>query len=126
MDNARFRCCEQAICDSGTCDLATSYRPAWPAWMPFGAARLGARRPARHRAPSGPFAWAVRSRLDAAWLTRPGAVWRFGLGAALPLPERAAWLFRAGALWPFAWTFPCTRRLAPVWARSALPRRREL
>src|SRR5262247_277737 len=42
MDSARFRCCEQAICDSGTCGLELVAGTL--AWTPFGASALGARR----------------------------------------------------------------------------------
>src|SRR5262245_57909584 len=42
MDNARFRCCEQAICDSRTYDLERV--AGGGAWTPFVASALGARR----------------------------------------------------------------------------------
>jgi hypothetical protein len=82
MDNTRFRCCEQAICDSGTCDLATSYRPpgqpgrhsARRAWARAGRLAIGRRQAYRLGA-------AQSFRLGAAWRFGPGAVWRFGPGA---------------------------------------------
>ena len=135
MDNARFRCCEQAIAIRDLAIWKRAVGGRGPARMPFGAATLCVRRSARHRARSGPFVsaacdpstWAPHGSCARAWYGASARAW-YGASAGrlMPPPCRRRMAHPCRHRGGLRVALPCTHRPPPSGHRSTPPRQPEM